>query len=160
MASPAEVYGEGDEALVTAGNLLAILHAPVPVACDGGTSIAHVDDVAGGIVAALLRGRSGERYILGGENLTVHELARLVLRLGGRRESVIDLPNPVILRLVQHMLETGLTPPISPDVLGYATRYWFVDSRKARRELGYQPRDAESTLRATVDWLRQGHRWG
>jgi 8-amino-7-oxononanoate synthase len=159
VASPAEVYGPDDDGMVTAGNLLDILHAATPVACEGGTSIAHVDDVARGVVASLFRGRPRERYILGGDNLTVRELTRLVLRLGGRRDAVIDVPNAALLRLVRLMREAGMTPPVSEDTLDYATLYWFVDSGKARRELGYEARGAEATLAPTVAWLRRSGRW-
>ncbi len=153
IASPAEVYGPGDDGLVTAGNIVDILRAHTPIACDGGSSIAHADDVAHGIVAALRRGRSGERYILGGQNLTVHELTRKVLRLAGRKDSVIEVPNYALFELVRLMREAGMSPPISEDVLDYATLYWFMDSSKARRELGYKPRDADSTLGSVVNWL-------
>lgn len=153
IACPAEVYGPGDDGLVTAGALLDILRSHTPIACDGGTSIAHVDDVAQGIVAALFRGRPGERYILGGQNLTVHELTRMVLRLSGRKDSVIAVPNDALFELVRLMREAGMPSPISEDVLEYATLYWFMDSDKARRELGYAPRDAEKTLSSVVNWL-------
>ena len=51
------------------------------------------------------------------------------------------------------MREAGMPSPISEDVLEYATLYWFMDSDKARRELGYAPRDAEKTLSSVVNWL-------
>lgn len=155
IASPAEVYGPGDDGFVTAGNIRDIMQAHTPISCEGGTSIAHVDDVAQGIVAALFRGRPGERYILGGDNLSVHELTRTVLRLCGRKEAAIEVPNAALFTMVRLMREAGMTPPISEDVLEYATLYWFMDSSKARRELGYEPRDAESTLRLVVSWLRE-----
>jgi 8-amino-7-oxononanoate synthase len=158
VVSPAEVYGPDDVDLVTAGNLIEILGASPAVACDGGVSVVHVDDVASGIVAALVHGRSGERYILGGENLSIHELSRLVLRLAGRRESVIDVPNDVAVRLCHRMSLAGLSPPIPLDVIDYATLFWFVDSSKAARELGYAPRGALDTLGPVVRWLRASGR--
>jgi 8-amino-7-oxononanoate synthase len=155
---PAEVYGPDDDALVTAGNLVDILNASPPAACDGGTSVAHVDDVAEGVVSALLRGRAGERYILGGDNLTVHELTSLTLRLAGRRDTVMEIPNEAAVRWCRMVAAQGLSTPIPLDVLDYATLYWFVDSGKARRELGYRPRGAVETLRPVVEWLRNtGH---
>jgi 8-amino-7-oxononanoate synthase len=158
VVSPAEVYGPDDVDLVTAGNLIEILDAAPAVACDGGVSVVHVDDVASGIVAALVHGRPGERYILGGENLSIHELSRLVLRLAGRRESVVDVPNDVAVRLCHRMSLAGLPPPISLDVLDYATLFWFVDSSKAARELGYAPRGASDTLGPVVRWLKASGR--
>lgn len=155
VASPAEVYGPDDDAMITAGNILEILNASPPAACDGGTSIAHVDDVADGIVASLYRGRRGERYILGGENVSLHDLMEKVLKLAGRRASIVDIPNDAAVRLCHLMNDSGLPPPIPMDVLDYATLYWFVDSKKAQRELGYRPRSADDTLKPVVDWLRE-----
>jgi 8-amino-7-oxononanoate synthase len=152
---PAEVYGPGDDALVTAGNIAQVLEAFPAMACDGGTSVAHVDDVADGIIAALERGRAGERYILGGENLTIRQLIETVLRLGGRTDPVLSMPNAAVTRLCRLSAATGVQPPIPLDVLPYATRYWFVDSAKARRELGYRPRGAVDTLAPVVRWLRE-----
>jgi dihydroflavonol-4-reductase len=151
---PAEVYGPGDDHLVTAGNILDVLKANPPMACHGGTSVVHVDDVADGIIAALVRGRAGERYILGGENLSVRDLVALVLRLTGRPSGmVLEMPNAVVVRLCKLAAASGLPPPMPLDVLEYATRYWFVDSKKARTELGFAPRGAEETLRSVIDWL-------
>ena len=77
--NPVEVYGPKDEAMVTAGNLIDFAQSNPVLVCNGGTSVVFVDDVALGIIRALEKGRSGERYILGGDNLTVRELAELSL---------------------------------------------------------------------------------
>ena len=155
---PAEVYGPHDDDLVTAGNLIDIVKSRPAYAPSGGTSIAHVEDVAEAIVAAIDRGRSGERYILGGDCLTVSELMSLVLALAGRSEPVVSIPNDVLIRLCHGSAAAGLPPPISLDVLEYATRYWFVDSNKAMRELGYAPRRAKETLAPVLAWLRETQR--
>ena len=77
IVNPAEVYGPSDTAFVTAGNLVNFTRSKPVLVCSGGTSVAYVDDVAAGIVAALAKGRPGERYILAGENLTIRDLASL-----------------------------------------------------------------------------------
>lgn len=154
VVSPTEVYGPHDTGYVTAGNIADIIDASPAVACHGGVSVVHVDDVADGIVAGLLHGRSGERYILGGENLTIHALTEKVLGLAGRRTSVLTIPNDAAVRLCLAMADAGLQPPIALDVLDYATLYWFMDSSKAMRELGFAPRDADQTLASVVEWLR------
>ena len=78
----------------------------------------------------------------------------MVLRLCGRKEAVMAVPNSALFELVRLMRDAGMTPPISDDVLDYATLSWFMDSGKARRELRYEPRDAENTIRSVVNWLR------
>ncbi len=158
IVNPAEVYGPEDDAFVTAGNLRDILKDWPALACHGGTSVAHVDDVAGGIVGALERGRAGERYILGGDNLSVAELVRMTLSIAGQKKPVLTLPNRLIKGAIRAMAKVGLPTPVIPEVLDYATLYWFMDSSKARRELGYTSRSAEKTLAAAIVWLAEaGH---
>lgn len=154
IVNPAEVYGPEDYALVTAGNLRDVLNSWPAMACKGGTAVTHVEDVADGIVAALDRGRSGERYILGGDNLTVRELVTQTLRSAKRRVPLVVLPSWVLYATVRFCEWLKITPPMHPDVVPYATRYWFVDSTKAKTELGYAPRSASETIDETVKWLQ------
>jgi dihydroflavonol-4-reductase len=153
IVNPAEVYGPEDVGLVTAGNIVELYQGPVALVPQGGTSVAHVDDVAHGIVLALEKGRSGERYILGGDNLTVRQLAKLVLRLGGKRRWVLLVPNFLLRWIVKLTKLLRLPPPAPLDVLDYAMLYWFVDCAKAKLELGYRPRPAPEVLAPTVKWL-------
>ena len=154
--NPAEVYGPGDTALATAGNLLDFAKSKPVFVCRGGTSIVHVDDVASGMLAALDRGRSGERYILGGENLTIRELARLTLELVDRRSPIITVPNRVVRALARGAIRLRIPVWFNPHVVPYATWYWFVDNAKARRDLGVSFRSARETIGSTIQWLRGG----
>jgi dihydroflavonol-4-reductase len=158
VVNPAEVYGPSDTAFVTAGNLVHFARSNPVLVCSGGTSVAYVDDVAAGIVAALAKGRPGERYILGGENLTIRQLAGLCLQLIGRRPRIVTLPNSLIRRVTRVATRLRLPLPYDARVIPYATRYWFVDGSKAQRDLGVKFRDARSTLVPTIAWLREaGH---
>jgi dihydroflavonol-4-reductase len=153
IVNPAEVYGPGDTGLVSAGNLINLATATPVLVCRGGTSVVHVSDVATGIVTALDRGRSGERYILGGENLTIRQLAELVLELVGRRAPIVTVPNGPARFLSRIAVALRLPLPFNPHVVPYATRFWFVDNGKARRELGIRFRSARETIQSTLDWL-------
>jgi len=158
IVNPAEVYGPSDTAFVTAGNLVHFARSNPVLVCSGGTSVTYVDDVAAGIVAALAKGRPGERYILGGENLTIRQLAGLCLQLIGRRPRIVTLPNSFIRRVTRVATTLRLPLPYDARVIPYATRYWFVDGSKAQRDLGVKFRDARSTLAPTIAWLREaGH---
>ncbi len=158
IVNPAEVYGPEDHGFVTAGNIRDILKDWPALACRGGTAITHVEDVAAGMVAALERGRAGERYILGGDNVSVEELVRLTLEIDGQKKPVLRLPNAPMKWTIQTMARMGLPTPVVPDVLDYATRFFFVDCTKAREELGYTPRPARECLEPVVRWLRDaGH---
>jgi dihydroflavonol-4-reductase len=156
IVNPGETYGPDDTGLVTAGNLRDMLRDWPALGCHGGTAVTYVEDVAAGVVLALDKGRAGERYILGGENLTVEQLIRMTLEIGGqRRKPVVVLPNALVLGLVRVLTRFGLPSPVDAGVVEYATRYWFVDDRKARTELGYAPRPARQALESTIAWLYQ-----
>jgi len=154
IVNPAEVYGPGDTALGTSANLIDFAKAIPVLVCDGGTSVVHVDDVAHGIVAALERGRPGERYILGGENLTVRQLAELTLELTGRHMPVVPVPNGISRFVASAAIRLHVPVPFNPHVVPYATLYWFVTSAKAQRELGVTFRNGRETISSTIDWLR------
>lgn len=152
--NPSEVYGPNDSALGTAGNLIDFASGYPVLVCHGGTGIVHVDDVSTGIRRALECGRAGERYILSGENVTIHELAELVLELIGRRAPIVTVPKGVARALARVVTRLHLPAPFNPAVVPYATRYWFVDNAKARGELGVTFRGARETVSSTLAWLR------
>jgi dihydroflavonol-4-reductase len=152
IVNPGEVYGPNDIELVTAGNLIDFARSNPVVVCNGGTSVVYVDDVAAGLIAALEEGRNGERYILAGENRTIRQLAELTNKLLSLRKSFITVPTPAMQAMSWLGRKFHIPLPINPEVIPYATLYWFTDNRKAMRELGIRFRDAESTLQATLEW--------
>jgi dihydroflavonol-4-reductase len=153
IVNPGEVYGPKDTSLNTAGNLIDFAKSRPVITCKGGTSIVHVDDVANGICAALHKGKPGERYILGGDNLTVTELAQLTLKLLGKKTVVLQLPN-WLLSSAAFIADTLRLPfPVNPKVVPYATRFWMMDNHKARTQLGVSFRNATETLESTLAWL-------
>jgi dihydroflavonol-4-reductase len=155
IVNPPETYGPNDTELVTAGNIVDVVKSSPVVVCSGGTIVGHIDDVALGIVRALERGRPGERYILGGENKTVRELAEITLELLGVKKRIILLPNALIRGAARGALALRIPFPLNPRLIPYATRYWFFDSSKAQRELGVTFRSARDTFAPTLAWLRE-----
>jgi dihydroflavonol-4-reductase len=155
VVNPAEVYGPHDTNLGTAGNLIDFATSRPVLVCRGGTAIVHVADVSAGIIRALTHGRPGQRYILAGQNLTIRELAQLVLQLLGRRVPIVMIPRMVARAASRIAAGVGIPLPYNPHVVPYATRYWFVDSTKAQRELGVSFRGARETISSALDWLRQ-----
>ncbi len=155
IVNPTEVYGPDDHDLITAGNLVDFAKSNPILVPHGGTSVVHVDDVAAGIIAAFEKGRVGERYILGGENLVLNELAQHTIDLLGQKKKIITMPNPLISGLAKLGQRFHLPLPFNPAVIPYAVRYWFIDNTKARQELGITFRSARETLAPTLHWLQK-----
>jgi len=155
---PGEVYGPNDTGMVTAGNLIDFAKSKPVLVSHGGTSMAHVEDVARGVIAALEKGKPGRRYILGGENLSVEELAALTLELVGKTTKIVVVPTTWIKRLTKVGTTMKLPLPYNPLVIPYATKFWFMDNRRAKEELGVDFRSARDTLEPTIAWLKgAGH---
>jgi len=158
IVNPAEVYGPNDTGMITAKNLIDFAKSWPVLVCKGGTAVVHVDDVADGIIAAFEKGRSGERYILGGDNLTIRELADLTVSLLGKKKLTLEFPNGFIKGLTAFATSVKMPLPYNPNVIPYATKYWFVDNKKAKDELGVQFRPAREVLQPTLTWLKEaGH---
>ena len=105
---------------------------------DGGTAVAHVEDIAAGIIKALENGQAGERYILGGENLHVREVIEMTLKAGGQEgKFILQLPNSLTKMVIKGLAALKLPTPVIPDIVDYGTLYWYVNTSKAEDELGY-----------------------
>jgi dihydroflavonol-4-reductase len=157
MVNPAEVYGPNDYDKITCGTLIDFIKESPVFIPKGGTSIVHVQDVARGAIAALEKGRSGERYILGGDCLTVHQLAELTLEIANLNKKIITVPNFLILGIanVGKLLKINL--PFNPEVIPYAVRYWFMDNSKAKNELGVSFRSSRQVLTSVITWLQNSN---
>jgi dihydroflavonol-4-reductase len=133
-----------------------------PAYVDTGLNIVHVDDVAEGHMLALERGRLGERYILGGENLTLQALLTLIAQVVGRRPPAIRLPLlplwPVALAMEALGRVTRFEPRLTSDTLRMARKKMFYSSAKAMHELAYAPRPARQAIEDAVTWLRAERR--
>ncbi|MCC6808751.1 MAG: NAD-dependent epimerase/dehydratase family protein [Deltaproteobacteria bacterium] len=158
IVNPAEVYGPHDTGMITAKNLIDFAKSWPVLVCKGGTAVVYVEDVARGIVAAFEKGKSGERYILGGDNLTIKELADLTNDILGKKKWTLTFPNGFIKGLTKVATSVKMPLPYNPNVIPYATKYWFVDNKKAKEELGVRFRPARECLKPTLEWLKEaGH---
>jgi dihydroflavonol-4-reductase len=130
----------------------------MPGYVDTGLNLVHVDDVAAGHVAALERGRIGERYILGGQDVLLADLLRAIARLSGRRAPWLRLPRRALFpaAAIAEMIaaQTGREPFLTRDGLRMARNRMFFTSAKAERELGYAARPYGDGLRDALDWFR------
>jgi dihydroflavonol-4-reductase len=129
-----------------------------PAYVDTGLNIAHVDDIAQGHLLALERGVHGERYILGGADLTLKEILTQVTRIAGRRPPRVQLPHSVVLPIA-HVAEafarvTGRSTRITVEGVRMAKKRMYFSSAKAMRDLGYTWRDPGIAFQDAVRWFR------
>ncbi|MEQ1631534.1 MAG: NAD-dependent dehydratase, partial [Planctomycetota bacterium] len=142
------------------GSLMeALLRGTIKIAPPGGLNVANVLDVCRGSLLALERGRRGERYILGGENVTGRELFARIARIGGGRAPRFSPPRFVLRSLARALRVyesiAGSRPPLTSDVLAMAPRFLWYSSRKAIAELGYTPGSVDVGIEAAIRELRQ-----
>jgi len=114
--------------------------------------------VAEGHALALEKGRIGERYVLGGENMLLKEILALVAQVAGRRPPTIELPEALVWPAATFMEGlarlTGIPPMMTRDHLKMARRRMFYSSAKAMAELGYAPRPVRQAVEDAVAWFR------
>ncbi|MXV44204.1 NAD-dependent epimerase/dehydratase family protein [Saccharibacter sp. 17.LH.SD] len=135
----------------------------MPAYVDTGLNLVHVDDVAEGHALALEKGVIGEKYILGGENMMLEDMFRLVAHISGRKAPTIKLkqswlyPVAVISELLAQ--RWGIEPRVTREMLAMSKKLMFFSSAKAERELGYTPRPAVQALEDAVMWFKYNKRF-
>lgn len=130
----------------------------MPAFVDTGLNIVHVDDVAAGHLLAHDKGRVGERYVLGGEDMTLEQILVRIAAITGGRAPKIKLPVGAILPIAYaaEMLARvfGNEPFVTVDGVNLARKRMFFSSAKAARELGYVARPADEALKDAIAWFR------
>jgi dihydroflavonol-4-reductase len=159
IVSPSTPVGPRDVRPTPTGRILVeAATGRMPAFVDTGLNLVHVDDVAEGHLLALERGRIGERYILGGQDIGLQQMLAEIARLAGRRPPAVKLPlGP--LRPLAELAElagrvTGREPFLTRDALKMARQHMYFTSRKAEAELGYAARPHQEAIRDALDWFR------
>ncbi len=157
--NPSLLLGPGDDPDGPSTHSVRVfLDHGIPVAPCGGMSFVDVRDVAAAVETACSKGRPGHRYLLTSGNMTFLEFYQRLARITGRSAPVGAMPS-LSRRLLAWMpnlgktrgISAGIGPVISREDLELASHYWYADSEKAVRELGFSPRDPLRTLEETVD---------
>jgi dihydroflavonol-4-reductase len=131
----------------------------VPAFVETGLNMVHVDDVAAGHLAALERGRVGERYILGGQNASLSEILMTIAQQTGRRSPRLKVPRAVVFPIAV-MAEaiargTGREPFVTVDALRMSKHRMYFTAAKAERELGFRARPYAEGIRDAIEWFRK-----
>lgn len=160
IVNPAAPIGPGDVKPTPTGVMIrdaAIGRMPAYV--DTGLSVVHVDDCAAGHLLALERGEIGERYILGGENLPMSAVLKLVDEVTGKAARRVRLPIgplvPAAIVAEQMARMTGKEPRLTRDHLKMARKTMYFSSAKAEEHLGYRYRPALDAVRDAIAWFDQ-----
>jgi dihydroflavonol-4-reductase len=157
---PTVVFGPGDVKPTTGTVLLALARGLLPAYVEGRTNIVDVRDVAQAHVVALERGRSGERYILGGHNTTIGATLTLAARLAGTPAPRARLPAALALlggKLAELAMLAIPGQPFLPfhETIQMIRHGRHYDCAKAQHELGLAGRPIEQTLRDSMAWFQE-----
>ena len=157
--NPSTPIGPGDVRPTPTGRVILDAAAGrMPAYVDTGLNVVHVDDVARGHLLALRFGRRGERYILGGQDLSLREILRIVGERTGRPASNVRLPHwavyPIAAVGEAIALVTKREPRATLDGVRMAKKHMYFSSAKAARELGYSWRAPELAIGDAIDWFK------
>lgn len=159
IVNPTAPVGDHDVKPTPTGKILVdFLRGTMPAFLDTGLNIVDVADVAEGHLRACDQGRTGERYILGGENMTLEQILGTLARIAGKKAPTLRIPYAVAyaagLASTAWAGVTGAQPLAPLDGVRMARKKMWVRHDKAARELGYEPGPAAGALERAVEWFR------
>jgi dihydroflavonol-4-reductase len=161
IVNPSTPVGPRDLRPTPTGRVIVdAVNGRMPAYVDTGLNLVHVDDVAEGHILALERGRPGERYVLGGQDMALREILVEVASIVGRKPPRLRLPHELVLPLAYvceawSSVTGGCEPRVTVDGVRMAKKFMFFSSEKAQRELGYTSRPARMGLEDAVCWFRE-----
>ena len=159
LVNPSAPFGPRDiKPTPTGGMVVAFGRGRMPVFIDTGLNVVHVDDVAHGHLLAHAHGVVGERYILGGDDMSLRDILVTFAAQLGRLPPRIRLPRlplfPIACAFEVIGRITRFEPTLTLNTLRMAKRPMYYSSAKAGRVLGYAPRPGPDALRDAADWYR------
>lgn len=160
IVNPAAPIGPRDVKPTPTGRIIVeCASGRMPGFVDTGLNLVHVDDVAAGHLAALRRGGIGERYILGGENVSLGTMLADIANIVGRRPPTLRFPiaalYPIAFGAELWARLTGKAPFATVDGLRMARHHMFFSDVKARRDLGYVSRPYREAIADAIAWFKQ-----
>ena len=160
VVNPTTPIGERDIKPTPTGRIVVdFLKRKFPAYVETGLNLVDATECARGHIQALEKGRSGERYILGGENLTLKQILDRLAAITGLKSPTVKLPYIFALAagVVDEMVTgrlLGREPRATIDAVRMGRKRMFVSSAKAERELGWRTVPVDGALRRSVDWFR------
>jgi dihydroflavonol-4-reductase len=159
IVNPTAPIGDHDFKPTPTGKIVVdYLKGAIPAFVDTGLNLVDVEDTSEGHLLALERGRAGERYILGCENLTLEQILARLAHISGGKAPRWRVPYAVAymagLASTGWANLTGIEPRAPLDAVRMARKKMFVSPDKAKRELGFNPGPVDGALKRAVDWFR------
>lgn len=160
VVNPTTPVGEHDIKPTPSGRIIVdFLKKKFPAYVDTGLNLVDVRECARGHLIALEKGKSGERYILGGENLTLKQILDKLAAITGLRSPTLRVPYAVAMAtgVVDEMVTGRILrrePRATIDAVRMGRKKMFVSSSKAERELGWKTAGVDDALRRAVEWFR------
>ena len=159
ILNPSLLLGPGDARMSSTQDIFRFLMGRIPVMPRGGISFVDVRDAARAFVAALTQGSSGERHLLGAANWEFSELFARLGRIAHRPPPLLRMPSPLKVAAA-HIIERwargqGREPDLPASDVEMGECWFFIDSSKSERVLGFEPRDPVETLTDTVRYVRR-----
>lgn len=157
IVNPSTIYGAGDASKSSRSTQLKVAQGRLHFYPPGGVSVVAVEDVVDGMIKAMEKGRSGERYILAGENLPLKEVFRMIAQVAGVSAPTIPLP-PFVFKglacLDEKLHQVGRRGPLPAERALVAMMYHWYDSSKAKKELGFSNKPAMEAIASSVQWMK------
>ena len=159
VVNPTAPIGDHDFKPTPTGRIVVdFLKGKMPAYVDTGLNVVDAGDTAEGHVLACERGRSGERYILGSENLTLEQILAKLAAVSGKRAPKVQIPYGVAYAVGAVTTAwanlTGAEPRAPLDAVRMSRKKMWVSHDKAATELGFRPGPADSALHRAVEWFR------
>ncbi len=159
IVNPGVIIGPRDLNLISGSILIEAARHGIPAYMDGGTNMIAVEDAVAGEIAAAEQGRTGERYILGTENLTHWETACMACQVVGCKLPKVKVPGWLLRRAGQIALRAPARYrrllPLDGSQMILGTEYFFFDNSKARRELGLPHTPIIQAMQETYEWYEE-----
>lgn len=161
IVNPSTPIGPGDIKPTPTGKIvLQMLQKKMPAYVETGLNFVHVDDVAQGHFLALEKGKNGEKYILGGENMSLKSFLDLIADQVNVPKTNIKIPSKPLypFAFLNEMLAffiKGYEPMLTINGLKMSEKKMYFSSEKAKKELGYRPRNVKNAIKDCVIWMNR-----
>lgn len=156
--NPSTIYGAGDAQKGSRRVQVKVARGAFRFFTSGGVSVIDVEDIVQATYRAWQVGRTGQRYILSGENITIHELFKIIAERARVQPPSIHLPNLAVraIGLVGDQLERmGKKGPLNSENAWSSILFHWFDHGKAAKELGLKPLPARDAIAKSVDWMKE-----